>query len=97
MNRAWVDQEHRREARAFEPFENRMGAIEEACNPVADSGARHDQINVAVERMAPHRLLQTTGVNIHRDVDAFRVQNLAGGSYFSLCSLQVLFPRVIVS
>ena len=54
---ARIDQEHGREARALEQFENRICAVEEPGDPVSNSHARHDQMDITIERVTTYRLL----------------------------------------
>src|SRR3990172_2924346 len=93
---AWMDQQHRRHSRSLEQIKQRAGAVEEACSPLSDARAGHDQMDIAVERVTPHRLLQATGVNIHGHFYAFSSQGLSGGSSLCFCSFLVGFPGGIV-
>src|SRR5207244_11164532 len=54
---ARIDQEHGREARALEQFENRICAVEEPGDPVSNSHARHDQMDITIDRVTTYRLL----------------------------------------
>src|SRR3972149_11155074 len=55
---AWMDQHHRRHSRSLEQIKQRAGAVEEACSPLSDARAGHDQMDIAVERVTPPRRLQ---------------------------------------